>query len=50
MDIFNVHLLTSEQKQKAREAVVELGLRLKGLEDQAAQFLVPSTSRLGSGR
>jgi hypothetical protein len=36
MDIFNVHLLTSEQKEKARAAVVELGLRLKGLEDQAA--------------
>lgn len=35
MDVFNMHLLTTEQKQKAREAVVQLALRLKGLsEDQ----------------
>jgi hypothetical protein len=34
MDIFNIHLLTSEQKQKARKAVVELGLRLRGLSEE----------------
>ncbi len=34
MDIFNIHLLTSEQKQKARKAMVELGLRLKGLSEE----------------
>jgi hypothetical protein len=53
MDVFNMHLLTSAQKQKAREAVVELGLRLRGLsEEESAGVtepeLVDSSSAGGS--
>ena len=52
MDVFNVHLLTSEQKQKARKAVVGLGLRPRRSGGHrgvgTTQFLLYRRFRLGS--